>query len=111
MMPALISEGYLKRNIPLTTIAKVLSTNTAEVFNLPNKGAIEIGKDADLAIVDLEWERTITPELYGCSDFSIYDGMTFKGWPRYTISRGEVLQKDGVVLAKPGRGRYLKRTI
>ncbi len=111
MMPALISEGYLKRNISLTTIAKVLSSNTAEVFNLPNKGAIEVGKDADLAIVDLEWERTITPELYGCSDFSIYDGMTFKGWPRYTISRGEVLQKDGEVLAQPGRGRYLKRTI
>ena len=110
-MPALISEGYLKRGIPLTTIAKVLSTNTAEVFNLPDKGSIRVGKDADLALIDMDWERTITPELYGCSDFSIYDGMTFKGWPRYTIGRGEILQKDGVVVAKPGRGKYLKRTI
>lgn len=110
-MPALISEGYLKRNIPLTTIAKVLSTNTAKVFNLPNKGAIKVGMDADFAIIDMDWERKITPELYGCSDFSIYDGMTFKGWPRYTISRGEILQKDGVIVAKPGHGKYIRRTI
>ncbi len=110
-MPALISEGYLKRGIPLTTIAQVLSTNTAKVFNLPDKGSIKVGKDADLALIDMDWERKITPELYGCSDFSIYDGMSFKGWPRYTIGRGEILQKDGVVFAKPGRGKYLKRSI
>ena len=91
-MPALISEGYLKRGIPLTTIAQVLSTNTAKVFNLPDKGSIKVGNDADLALIDLDWERKITPELYGCSDFSIYDGMSFKGWPRYTIGRGEILQ-------------------
>lgn len=110
-LPALVSEGYLKRNIPLPTIAKVLSTNTARVFNLEGKGEIKVGYDADFAIVDMGWERTITPELYGCSDFSIYDGMTFKGWPRYTIGRGEILQKDGEVVAKPGRGKYLRRSI
>ena len=111
MMPALISEGYLKRDIPLTTIAKVLSTNTAEAFNLTDKGSIEVGKDADLAIIDMNWERTITPELFGCSDFSIYEGMTFKGWPKYTIGRGEILQKDGEVIANPGRGKYIRRSI
>lgn len=110
-MPALISEGYLKRNIPLTTIAKVLSTNTAKAFNLESKGSIEVGKDADFAIIDMEWERKITPELFGCSNFSIYEGMSFKGWPRYTIGRGEIIQKDGEIVAKPGRGKYLKRSI
>lgn len=110
-MPALISEGYLKRNIPLTTIAQVLSTNTAKSFNLPQKGAIKVGMDADFAIVDMNWERTITPELFGCSDFSVYEGMSFKGWPRYTIGRGEIIQKDGKIVAKPGRGKYLRRTI
>ncbi len=110
-MPALVSEGYLKRNIPLTTIAKVLSTNTAKAFNLAGKGAIKVGYDADLAIVDMNWERAITPDLFGCSDFSIYEGMAFKGWPRYTIGRGEIIQKDGKIVAKPGRGKYLKREI
>lgn len=110
-MPALISEGYLKRGIPLTTIAQVLSTNAAQVFQLPGKGEIKVGYDADLAIVDMNWERTITPELFGCSDFSIYEGMTWKGWPRYTIGRGEIIQKNGIIVAKPGRGKYIRRSI
>lgn len=110
-LPALISEGYHKRGISLSTLSQVLSINTARVFNLPNKGEIKVGYDADFAIVDMEWERTITPELFGCSDFSIYEGLTFKGWPRYTIGRGEIIQKDGVITAKPGRGKYIRRSI
>ena len=66
---------------------------------------------ADLALVDLDWEREITPELFGDSDFSVYEGIKLKGWPRYTISRGEIIQKDGVITAEPGRGKYLKRHV
>lgn len=110
-MPALISEGYHKRNIPLTTLSKVLSVNTARLFNLEGKGEIKVGFDADLALVDLNWERTITPELFGFTDFSIYEGMTFKGWPRYTLSRGEIMQKDGVVTGSPDHGKYLFRKL
>lgn len=111
ILPTLISEGYHKRNIPLWRLSQVNSINTARVFNLPNKGEIKVGYDADFAIVDLEWERTIDESLFGDSDFSIYEGMTFKGWPRYTISRGEVIQKDGVVCAECGRGKYIRRSI
>ena len=111
ILPTLISEGYHKRGIPLTTLAQVNSINTARVFGLESKGEIAVGKDADIAIVDLEWERTITPELFGYSDFSIYEGMKFKGWPKYTLSRGEIIQKDGVITAECGRGKYIKRSI
>ncbi len=111
ILPTLISEGYHKRGIPLTTLSVVNSTNAARVFLLRDKGVIAPGYDADLALVDLDWEREITPELFGDSDFSVYEGMKLKGWPRYTISRGEVIQKDGVITAKPGRGKYIRRCI
>lgn len=111
ILPTLISEGYHKRGIPLTTLSMVNSTNTARVFLLRDKGVIAPGFDADLALVDLDWEREITPELFGDSDFSVYEGMKLKGWPRYTISRGEVIQKDGVITAEPGRGKYIYRHI
>ena len=110
-MPALISEGFHKRGISLSRLSQVLSINTARVFNLPNKGEIKVGYDADFAIIDMDWERTITKDLFGYTDFSIYEGMTFKGWPRYTISRGEIMQKDGVVTGKPGHGKYLFRKL
>ncbi len=111
ILPVLISEGYHKRGIPLSKLSQVNSINTARIFGLENKGEISVGKDADLVLVDLDWEREITPELYGYSDFSIYAGMKFKGWPRYTISRGEIIQKDGKITAKCGRGKYIKRNI
>lgn len=111
ILPTLISEGYHKRGIPLETLAKVNSTNAAEVFCLNKKGKIAAGYDADLAIVDLDWEREITDELFGDSDFSIYEGLKLKGWPRYTLSRGEVIQKDGQITAEPGRGKYIKRNV
>ena len=111
ILPTLISEGYHKRGIPLTTLSMVNSTNAAKVFLLKDKGVIAPGYDADLALVDLDWEREITPELFGDSDFSVYEGIKLKGWPRYTISRGEIIQKDGVITAECGRGKYIKRSI
>lgn len=111
ILPTLISEGYHKRGIPLTTLSMVNSTNAAEVFLLRNKGVIAPGYDADLAIVDLDWEREITPELFGDSDFSVYEGMKLKGWPRYTISRGDIIQKNGVITAESGRGKYIRRYV
>ena len=111
ILPTLISEGYHKRKIPLTTLSMVNSTNAARSFLLREKGVIAPGYDADLALVDLEWEREITPELFGDSDFSVYEGMKLKGWPRYTISRGEVIQKDGKIVAESGRGKYIRRYI
>ena len=31
------------------------------------------------------------------------------GLPRYTLSRGEVVYRDGAVQAELGRGRFIKR--
>jgi dihydropyrimidinase len=59
-------------------------------------------------IVDLDWERTVTPEILNSrADFSIYEGWKLKGWPRMTISRGQVVMRDGEVLGKPGAGRFI----
>lgn len=111
ILPSLITEGHLKRGISLSQLSKVNSINAARKFGLKNKGEMKVGFDADLALIDLNWERTIgsdEPELYGGCDFSIYEGMSFKGWPRYTLLRGEIMQKDGVILNGP-KGKFLPR--
>lgn len=111
MLPILVSEGYLKRKIPLTTISQVLSTNTAKAFHLAGKGEMKVGCDADFAMVDMQKERTVGPEMFGNCDYSIYEGMTFRGWPRYTMLRGELIVDNGVVVGKRGSGNYLFRTL
>lgn len=111
MLPILVSEGYLKRKIPLTTISQVLSVNTARAFHLEGKGEMRVGYDADFAIVDMNLERTVGPEMYGNCDYSIYEGMTFRGWPKYTMLRGEIIAENGKAAEKSGNGKYIFRTL
>ncbi len=112
ILPVLISEGYHRRGISLETIAEVTSAAVAKAFHLyPQKGAIKVGADADLAIVDLDWEREVKPEIFGASDYSVYDGMKLKGWPVFTVSRGEIIMEKDRVTGSKGRGRYLKRNV
>jgi dihydropyrimidinase len=54
--------------------------------------------------------RTIDGKsMHSRSDFSPYDGWEVTGWPRWTISRGEVVAESGEVTANPGRGRLAPR--
>lgn len=112
ILPVMLGEGYHRRGIPLQTIAAVTAYEPARALGLaPQKGTLEVGADADLVLVDLALERTVTAETFGSSDYSVYEGMKFKGWPVVTLSRGEVIARDGVVVAEPGRGRFLRRSL
>ncbi len=111
ILPILISEGYHKRGLSLERIAEVSSFNVAKSLNMETKGRMEIGADADFAVVDLGLSKVVKPEIFGDSDYSVYDGMTFKGWPVMTISRGEMICKDGRSLAQMGRGAYIRRQL
>jgi len=110
LLPVLISEGHHRRGLSLPTIARLTSANAARLFNLPQKGSLRAGADADLVLVDLHREWTVDAlHLESASDFSIYDGTTLTGLPVCTIARGEVVARDGEVTAAVGRGRFLHR--
>jgi dihydroorotase-like cyclic amidohydrolase len=112
LLPLMITEGYIKRDVPLERIADICAKQVADSFNLPQKGRIEVGADADFAIVDLNEKKTITPTLLQSqSDYSVFEGIEAVGWPVYTISRGEVILEKGEIIARKGRGKYLHRTL
>jgi len=112
ILPVLISEGYHKRGLPLEKVAEVSSYNPARYYGVyPRKGVIAVGSDADFAIVDLENELVWDNEKYSPSnsDWNIYEGWTFKGWPEMTILRGQVTVENMKILAEPGIGQYIPR--
>ena len=113
IVPTLIEGGYHRRGMSLGRIAQIMAENPARIFGLyPQKGTIREGVDADLVLVDLDREHTVGAEATAAhSDFSIFDGMTFRGWPVTTISRGEIIAHEGRMISTPGRGRYLAREI
>jgi dihydropyrimidinase len=45
--------------------------------------------------------------LHHNADYTAFEGMKVNGYPVMTISRGEVVWRDGEVLGKPGRGEFL----
>lgn len=113
ILPILLHEGYHRRGIALETLVNIASTNAAQIYGMPSKGSIAIGKDADLLIVDPELERTVDPAtLESNSDYSPYEGMTLKGWPVRTLVRGRCVAQDGVITEQARThpdGRYLRR--
>jgi dihydropyrimidinase len=112
MLPVLLSEGVNQGRIRIEKVAELTSYNTAKIFGMfPRKGTIAIDSDADIVLVDLKKEQEVTPELLqSYSDYTIYDGMTLKGWPITTIVRGQVVMEDGQVVGKPGYGKFIARS-
>ena len=49
-----VKEAVKNYNIPMETAIKVITSNVSRILKLENKGTIEMGKDADLVIVDDE---------------------------------------------------------
>lgn len=111
LLPLILSEGVHKDRLSLQRAVQVTATNAARIFGLyPRKGTIQVGSDADLAIVDLEMKKTVSRELFETwSDYTLYEGIRLKGWPVITILRGRVVARDGRVQVEPGYGNFLPR--
>jgi len=100
-------------NISIHDLIRVTSENPAKIFGLyPLKGAIQIGSDADLTIVDMEKEQKFTKDMVlSKSGWTLFDGDTFKGWPIQTLVRGKTVMKNGNITGKPGQGKFIPRKI
>lgn len=111
LLPVMLSEGVHKGRITLERLVELCCRNTAYHFGLyPKKGAIAVGSDADLVLLDLDRTEIMTAaKLHSVSDFTLYEGWKLKGWPYMTILRGEIVYENGKVIGRPGYGRYLPR--
>jgi dihydropyrimidinase len=114
MLPVLLSKGVNEDRIGIERVAEVTSYNTAKIFGIyPKKGTIQPGSDADLTIVDLDLEKTVTPDLLqSYSDYTIYDGWRLRGWPVMTIVRGNIIMEEGQVASESlGHGEFIPRPV
>jgi dihydropyrimidinase len=108
LLAGLLSEGVNRGRIQLGDIAR-MQARAADLFGLPNKGAIRPGADADLVLIDLDLERDADGARFpSIAGYSPFDGMRLRGWPRWTMLRGKLIAGDGRVIGQPGYGRYLR---
>ncbi|MFF4182967.1 allantoinase AllB [Streptomyces sp. NPDC001691] len=106
-LPAIWTEAR-KRGHSLEDVVRWMSTATANLVGLTQKGAIEAGRDADFAVLAPDETFTVDPaELQHRNRVTAYAGKTLHGVVRSTWLRGERIQHDGVI-AEP-TGRLLER--
>ena len=110
-MRVVYSEGVAKGRIPLQTFVSAFATTPAKLFGLyPRKGTIAVGSDADLLLLDPAGTQTIDERtLHSRAGYDPFHGFEIRGVPRMTLSRGEIIARDGQLLSRPGRGQLVLR--
>jgi allantoinase len=108
MLPLLYHEGVSKRGLDIERFSKLISTNPAKRFNFyPRKGALKVGSDADMTILDPRASFTVrSQDTYSVAAHTPYDGWTLNGRITHTFVRGQLVY-DGEK-ALEGKGKFIK---
>lgn len=107
----LLLNGVSEGKVSLNRIAEVFATKPAKILDLyPKKGAIRVGSDADLVVVDMDREKTLrNEEIVAKCGWTPLDGLTIQGVPETTLVRGSPVIRDGEIVGKPGYGEFVPR--
>jgi dihydropyrimidinase len=90
----------------------LLATTPARRFGLARKGAIEVGRDADLVVFDPAARRTIrASDLHHTSDYTPYEGREVAGAVRDVVVRGQPVVRGGRFVGRRGAGQFVERAI
>jgi dihydropyrimidinase len=106
------TEMVVRRGYSLPQYVDLVSTNAAKIMGLyPRKGAIAVGSDADITILDPTRRGKVRAAELHETDYTPWEGHDIFAWPALTILRGKVMVENGRYFASPKDGRYLKRKI
>ncbi|HLZ62694.1 MAG TPA: dihydroorotase family protein [Ktedonosporobacter sp.] len=105
MLPLLLTAASEGR-VALEEIVKRCVVHPAQIFGLESKGALEIGKDADIVLVEPKQEYELTDEqmLSKCG-WTPFAGRVVKGKIEQVFVRGALAYDQGRCVAEPGSGK------
>ena len=105
-------EMVTTRGYSLERFVDLVSTNAAKIMGLyPRKGAIAVGSDADIAVLDPTIRKRVRVEDLHETDYTPWEGHPITAWPVMTLLRGKVMVEDGAFFGDLSDGKYVKRAI
>ena len=112
LLPVVYSEGVARGRISVERMVDLLSTTPARLFGLGAKGAIEVGRDADIVLFDPTERRTINAaQLHHTSDYTPYEGLEAAGVVRSVLVRGEFVIRERRFVGRRGHGKFQERQL
>lgn len=106
---SMFMTAALEGKISLERVVEACSAKPAELFKLANKGALKVGADADLVLVDLNREYEVRDEdVLSLIGWSPYAGRKLKAKPVRTIVRGTTVYLNDQVIGQKGFGQHAK---
>jgi allantoinase len=103
----LLIKGLEERGLPFTHAATLLARNPARHFRLFEKGALDVGCDADITIMKrAPYRYEARASGHNVVDWSPYDGIELPWRVEATYLRGQKVFDGRDVLAAPGTGRF-----
>jgi len=105
------SAGVARGRLTPERLVDLVATTPARLFGLEGKGALEVGRDADIVLFDPAARRTLrATELHHTSDYTPYEGFELTGSVRSVFVRGRGVIRDGAFVGQRGFGQFVQRT-
>jgi dihydropyrimidinase len=110
LLTLLYSEGVARGRLTIERMVDLLASTPARRFGLGAKGALEVGRDADIVLFDPAARRTIhAADLHHTSDYTPYEGFEVAGAVRDVFVRGRAVIRGGDFVGTRGAGRFVER--
>ncbi len=96
----------------LQEFVRATSEGPAKTWDIyPQKGALKLGSDGDLTILDLDEEGVIRDDdLHSRNHVTPFDGDPYKGNAVATIVRGRIIMENGEIVADKSDGKLVRPT-
>jgi dihydroorotase len=79
--------------LPLATVIERATSGPASVHDLPRKGRIAPGLDADLVLADPEVRPVRGAEHFSKARQTPWEGLPLSGWPQLTMVMGQIVYR------------------
>jgi dihydropyrimidinase len=90
----------------------MVSSNAARILGLyPRKGALAVGSDADIVLLQTGLDKTIRAADLHETDYTPWEGHVVTAWPTVTILRGKVVVDGGAFHGDLRDGQFQKRKV
>jgi dihydropyrimidinase len=106
------TETVEKRGYGLSDFVGLVSANAAKIMGLyPRKGALAVGSDADIVLLDPRRRHTVRAAELHEADYTPWEGRDLAAWPSMTMLRGKIVVEGGTFTGGLKDGQFLPRKV